>query len=151
MTVKVLYNQKWLNFQDDDDHLSKEDYDPLSKAVIDDFTDEALRGCLALLDTLPDTVYRVCDLLIAVFARNGPEFKTKVLGNLMEQVQLSVVRLLERNTSQNDADDATSLCSSDDATKAAARIHLFTLLFEECKLMCAKIVEQIGAVSVMTR
>jgi E3 ubiquitin-protein ligase HUWE1 len=53
-------------YQDDDDQLSKEDYDPLSKAVIDDFTDEALRGCLALLDTLPDTVYRVCDLLVSM-------------------------------------------------------------------------------------
>jgi hypothetical protein len=28
---------------------------------------------------------------------------------------------------------------------------LFTLLFEECKLVCAKIVEQVGVVSVMNR
>ena len=86
--------------------------------MIDEFTDEALRGCLALLDTLPDTVYRVCDLLLAVFSRNGLDFKEKVLKNLMEQVQSSVVRLLERNSSENDV--ATFLCSSDDATKAAA-------------------------------
>ena len=117
--------------------------------MIDEFTDEALRGCLALLDTLPDTVYRVCDLLLAVFSRNGLDYKEKVLKNLMEQVQSSVVRLLERNSSENDV--ATFLCSSDDATKAAARIHLFTLLFEECKIMCAKIVEQVGAVTSMTR
>jgi len=31
------------------------------------------------------------------------------------------------------------------------RIHLFTLLFEECKLMCAKIVEDVGVVTVMNR
>ncbi len=84
-----------------------------------------------------------------MFARNGADFKEKVLRNLIEQVQSSVVRLLEQSSSESDA--ATFLCSSDDATKAAARIHLFTLLFEECKLMCAKIVEQVGVVSVMTR
>jgi E3 ubiquitin-protein ligase HUWE1 len=64
----------------------------LGTPVIDDFTHEALRGCLALLDTLPDTVYRVCDLLLAVFNRNGVDFKEKVLRNLMEQVHASVAR-----------------------------------------------------------
>ena len=73
-------------FQDDEDQLSKEDYEALSKSVIDDFAVDALKGCLALLDTLPDTVYRVCDLLLAVFNRNGPDFKEKVLCNLMKQV-----------------------------------------------------------------
>jgi hypothetical protein len=57
-------------------------------------------------------------------------------------------RLLEKNASEN---DSAFLCSSDDATKAAARIHLFTLLFEECKLICAKIVDEVGVVSVMNR
>ena len=72
--------------QDDEDQLSKEDYEALSKSVIDDFAVDALKGCLALLDTLPDTVYRVCDLLLAVFNRNGPDFKENVLTNLMKQV-----------------------------------------------------------------
>ena len=31
------------------------------------------------------------------------------------------------------------------------RIHLFTLLFEECKLMCAKIVDEVGVVFNMIR
>ena len=66
--------------------MSKEDYEALSKSVIDDFAVDALKGCLALLDTLPDTVYRVCDLLLAVFNRNGPDFKENVLTNLMKQV-----------------------------------------------------------------
>ena len=35
--------------------------------MIDGFTDTALNGCLTLLDSLPDNVYRVTDLLIAIF------------------------------------------------------------------------------------
>ena len=81
-----MFLNRFLILQDDEDQLSKEDYEALNKSVIDDFAVDALKGCLALLDTLPDTVYRVCDLLLAVFNRNGPEFKEKVLSNLMKQV-----------------------------------------------------------------
>jgi hypothetical protein len=34
------------------------------------------------------------------------------------------------------------------ATRAAGRIHLFTLLFEDCKLLCAKIVEESNIINV---
>jgi E3 ubiquitin-protein ligase HUWE1 len=74
--------------QDDEDQLTKEDYEALATPVIDEFTGQALKGCLALLDTLPDTVYRVCDLLLAVFNRNGTDFKESVLRGLMEQVRV---------------------------------------------------------------
>ena len=72
--------------QEEDDRLEKEDFAPLSKSVIDEFTSKALSGCLSLLDTLPDTVYRVCDLLLAVFHRNGIGFKEEVLRGLIEVI-----------------------------------------------------------------
>ena len=55
--------------------------------MIDGFTEDALVGCLKILDTLPDTVFRVCDLLLAVFARNGDAFKERVLRKLIEEVK----------------------------------------------------------------
>ena len=36
------------------------------------------------------------------------------------------------------------------ASKAAVRIHLFTLLFEECKVLAAKIVDESNIVMAMT-
>lgn len=44
-------------------------------------------GCLKLLDTLPETVYRVCELLTVVTQRNGPEWQNMVLTSLVKEVR----------------------------------------------------------------
>jgi len=43
-------------------------------------------GCLQLLDTLPQSVYRVCDLLMVLTTRNGITWQTEVLTSLISQV-----------------------------------------------------------------
>jgi len=45
-------------------------------------------GCLQLLDTLPQSVYRVCDLLMVLTTRNGVQWQTEVLTSLISQVLL---------------------------------------------------------------
>lgn len=42
-----------------------------------------------------------------------------------------------------------ALTTSEDALRAAVRVHLFTLLFEDCKLLCAKIVSGSKVISRM--
>ena len=42
---------------------------------------------------------------------------------------------------QEGDDVATALCNSEASSKAAVRIHLFTLLFEDCHRLCVKLVE----------
>ena len=42
----------------EEEDLPQEEYEPLTTKVIDDFAANALTGCLSLLDSLPDTVYR---------------------------------------------------------------------------------------------
>lgn len=54
---------------------------------IDDFTDSALSQCLNLLDLMPDTVYRVCDLLVTITKRNGDEWRDNMLLQLMKEVR----------------------------------------------------------------
>lgn len=49
-----------------------------------------LAGCLNLLDLLPETVYRVCDLLIVVMSRNGAQWKEETLGALCKEVRQTV-------------------------------------------------------------
>ena len=128
--------------EEDEDKLdSVADYEPLDKTVINEFTDNALCGCLSLLDTLPDTVYRVCDLLLAVFNRNGIEFKEKLLRGLVEEVRKAVHSLLVQFDDSN-CSNIEDFTTGTDAQKASARIHLFTLLFEDCKILCAKIVHE---------
>jgi len=48
-------------------------------------------GCLQLLDTLPQSVYRVCDLLMVLTTRNGVTWQTEVLTSLISQVSLQFV------------------------------------------------------------
>ena len=149
-----------------EDTLPEDEFVPLSKDIIDDFTNKALSGCLSLLDTLPDTVYRVCDLLLAVFNRNGSKFKETVLRHLIQEVHDSVLALLEvcvsnSSTNASSKNDSTSFDASSRnelsivngiyATRAAGRIHLFTLLFEDCKLLCAKIVEESNIINVTVK
>ena len=131
----------------EDEDLPIEEYEPVATSVLDDFAQNALTGCLTLLDALPDTVYKVCDLLIAVFNRNGADFKESILKTLIQEVHNAVIQLSE---AADGTDAGDSFVKGVLAARAAVRIHLFTLLFEECKILCAKIVEESKIVSSMT-
>ncbi|QQP39182.1 Uncharacterized protein FKW44_019979, partial [Caligus rogercresseyi] len=122
----------------------------LSKSIMDEFTAEALPGCLSLVDTLPETVFRTCDLLLAVFGRNGKEFKENILRELIAEVKKSIDSLLIHLNGAS-SPPQEDLFRTEESSKAAVRIHLFILLFEECKLLCAKIVEESKVVPNMTR
>ena len=100
-----------------------------------------------MLDTLPETVYRVTDLIMAVFNRNGKDFKEKLLTELMGEVRKSVDKLLE--ISHSGVTIAPEDC--EESKKAAVRIHLFTLLFEDCSRLCVNLVENSGAIGAMVR
>ena len=61
--------------------------DPLEKQTLDDFTDNMLSGCMQLLDALPESVYRICDLLVVVANRNGDKWREDVLSSLVGEVR----------------------------------------------------------------
>uniref|UniRef100_A0A667ZE22 HECT-type E3 ubiquitin transferase n=1 Tax=Myripristis murdjan TaxID=586833 RepID=A0A667ZE22_9TELE len=60
--------------------------EPLDPQELHAFTDSMLPGCFHLLDELPDTVYRLCDLLMTAIKRSGPEFRDLMLGQVVHQV-----------------------------------------------------------------
>lgn len=60
--------------------------EPLDSAELHAFTDTMLPGCFHLLDELPDTVYRLCDLLMTAIKRNGPEYRDLILRQVVNQV-----------------------------------------------------------------
>ncbi|CAL1528834.1 unnamed protein product [Lymnaea stagnalis] len=107
--------------------------EPLDTAVLDEFTYNIFPGCLNLLDTLPETVYRVCDLLIVVMARNGASWKRETLGTLCKDL----CALCDEMTSYAQEMNFTAMQSSPSAQKFATRLHLLSLLAEEMNLACA--------------
>lgn len=76
----------------------KEDWESLHKfqAVIDTFTVTALSSCLALLDMLPDQVYRICDLLVTISKRNGQVWRDKMLRSLVDEVSNRIYYAYQR-------------------------------------------------------
>lgn len=125
-----------------------ESYEPLSKELMDSLTNSLLSGCLKLLDTLPQTVHRVCDILLAVSQRNGEDWTKKILQELIDQIFECVNKLLDCSKPLTSSDRksliewAAQISQIPEASKAASRIHLFSLLFEEKKNECAQYVEE---------
>ena len=117
--------------------------EPIAKESIDRFTDNILSGCLRLLDTLPDTVYRICDLLLAVAQRNGEKWCQQMIVQLLEEININITKLIESTNYMRELDKrtvtewASQVANIPEASKAATRIHLFTLLFEEMRVQCA--------------
>lgn len=112
--------------------------------TIDEFTNTALEQCLNLLDLMPDTVYRICDLLVTITKRNGDEWRDKMLRHLIREIGVLVDGLIDIAESQ-DSDAGTRLVECEKATKVAGRIYLYTLFFEgtfqEMRVPCAQIVQ----------
>lgn len=52
-----------------------------------------LPGCFHLLDELPDTVYRVCDLIMTAIKRNGADYRDMILKQVVNQVSSRYQRL----------------------------------------------------------
>jgi hypothetical protein len=68
--------------------LQESETQVLSKEAIDKFTMVALPACLNLVDTLPETVYRVCDLLMTITKRNGEVWRDEMLDTLVADVSV---------------------------------------------------------------
>ncbi|XP_069142505.1 E3 ubiquitin-protein ligase HUWE1-like isoform X2 [Argopecten irradians] len=123
----------------------QEKEEPLDRTTIDQFTDTVMPGCLTLLDTLPETVYRVCDLLIVVTQRNGLEWQKRVLSSLVQEVQSLGHQLLTVGHVAPSTDESSpnnKKAFHPDSCKFATRLHLFSLLFEEARMPCAETVEK---------
>lgn len=122
--------------------------EPLTQSLMDEFTTAILPGCLQLLDTLPDTVYRVCDLLIAVAMRNGEKWIHDTLRALIAEIATNVNALtaftapMTSSDKRSIAEWASQVSSVPEASKAATRIHIFTLLFEEKRNECASFIQE---------
>ncbi|MBN3301500.1 HUWE1 ligase, partial [Amia calva] len=131
--------------------------EPLEAGELHAFTDAMLPGCFHLLDELPDTVYRVCDLVMTAVKRNGPEYRDMILRQVVNQVWEAADVLIKAALPLTTSDTKTvsewtsQMATLPQASNLATRILLLTLLFEELKLSCARVVESSGILTVLIK
>ena len=58
----------------------------LDSSFIDDFAANMLPGCVTLVSDVPETVCKTCDLIVAISIRNGPEWRDRVIGEILNTV-----------------------------------------------------------------
>ncbi|XP_010569814.1 PREDICTED: E3 ubiquitin-protein ligase HUWE1 [Haliaeetus leucocephalus] len=131
--------------------------EPLEAAELLAFTDSMLPGCSQLLDELPDTVYRVCDLIMTAVKRNGAAYRDSVLKQVVKQVWEAADVLIKAALPLTTSDTKTvsewisQMATLPQASNLATRILLLTLLFEELKLPCARVVESSCVLDVLIK
>uniref|UniRef100_A0A4W6F1F5 HECT-type E3 ubiquitin transferase n=1 Tax=Lates calcarifer TaxID=8187 RepID=A0A4W6F1F5_LATCA len=131
--------------------------EPLDPQELHAFTDSMLPGCFHLLDELPDTVYRLCDLLMTAIKRSGAEYRDLILGQVVHQVWEAADVLIKAAEPLTTSDTKTvsewtrQMATLPQASKLATRILLLTLLFEELKLLGARVVENSGILDLLIK
>ncbi|KAJ4934280.1 hypothetical protein JOQ06_007079, partial [Pogonophryne albipinna] len=131
--------------------------EPLDPKELHTFTDSMLPGCFHLLDELPDTVYRLCDLLMTAIKRSGPEYRDLILGQVVHQVWEAADVLIKAAEPLTTSDTKTvsewtrQMATLPQASKLATRILLLTLLFEELKLLGARVIENSGILNLLIK
>nr|AEN74897.2 HECT UBA and WWE domain containing 1 [Monodelphis domestica] len=134
-----------------------QDAEPLEQEELHSFTDTMLPGCFHLLDELPDTVYRVCDLIMTAIKRNGADYRDMILKQVVNQVWEAADVLIKAALPLTTSDTKTvsewisQMVTLPQASNLATRILLLTLLFEELKLPCARVVESSGILNVLIK
>ncbi|XP_064359499.1 E3 ubiquitin-protein ligase HUWE1 isoform X2 [Dromaius novaehollandiae] len=131
--------------------------EPLEPGELLAFTDAMLPGCSQLLDELPDTVYRVCDLIMTAVKRNGAAYRDSILKQVVKQVWEAADVLIKAALPLTTSDTKTvsewisQMATLPQASNLATRILLLTLLFEELKLPCARVVESSCVLDVLIK
>lgn len=72
--------------KEEEKERKRKSMEPLDKALLDDFSDLLLPGCLTLASSVSESVYRVCDLISALTKRNGEKWRAKALGEVRHAV-----------------------------------------------------------------
>lgn len=109
----------------------EEDFTPLSATKVDTFSQNALKVCLRLIQVVPASIHKVCELLGALCKRNGAPFRNKVLQELLVEISGLVGRIM--CAAQSEKDNLTvmnKIGKSEHAVRLSSYTHLYTLLFE---------------------
>lgn len=114
--------------------------EPLSKESVDRFTDSIM---LKILDILPDTVYKMCELVVTTMHRNGVSWRDHFLEIIANDIKTSYFALMELlNQNSTDEQAMTIFLNDHQNSVLFSRTLLMSLLFEEMPFPCARIAEK---------
>uniref|UniRef100_F6XN27 HECT-type E3 ubiquitin transferase n=1 Tax=Ciona intestinalis TaxID=7719 RepID=F6XN27_CIOIN len=115
----------------------KDDEEPMSASDIDDFAASIFERGLELVNHLPDTVYRVCDVIVVLMKRAGKNWSDGVFNKLVVQIKEKCQKLTDDYKSNG---DGVWLQDDEFSDGLAAQALLFALLYEEMKEPCTRVV-----------
>ncbi|XP_022915522.2 E3 ubiquitin-protein ligase HUWE1 isoform X2 [Onthophagus taurus] len=110
----------------------KEDDDvtPLSEEQIDNFTEGALQICLNLVEEIPESVFKVCDLLVTIMKRKGSEFRDQLLKDFCEMLRVIYAKYEAAIDEAERLESPDLFVESFNSLRLAHYTHLLTLFFE---------------------
>ncbi|GFW06194.1 e3 ubiquitin-protein ligase HUWE1 [Trichonephila clavipes] len=127
--------------------------EPIHPRTLDRFTEKIIEGCLKLADSLPETVYRSCDLLMTVAERNGTDWSDRfVIIRLLNEIYVKLrVLPLRLKPGKIPVDRkgwgiGSKLPWIPVESILAIRLHLFSLVSEELKMPVATVLEGKGVI-----
>lgn len=134
----------------------QDDGKPLAETLIDEFTNHALEACLKLLEATPESVHKICELLVTIMKRNGRTFRDSLLDTLVKEIYESAENVwLYYLRIENDP-EYPNVPESPCASRLGNFIHLYILFFEvssyfEMKIPCALAVHKLGLVNLLIK
>ncbi|KAJ8947109.1 hypothetical protein NQ318_002468 [Aromia moschata] len=112
------------------------------ETLINEFTNHALDVCLKLLEVIPETVHKVCELLVTIMKRNGRTYRDNLLDTLIAKI-LECVESISFCSYKYEANVMSyyTIAESPIAKRLTNYIHLYILFFEvssyfEMKIPC---------------
>ncbi|XP_076261399.1 HECT, UBA and WWE domain containing E3 ubiquitin protein ligase 1 isoform X2 [Rhynchophorus ferrugineus] len=109
----------------DSHHAVMEELDNL----LDDFTENALKMCLELLNKMPELVHKTCELLVTIMKRNGKMYRDTLLESLVKNIISNAKNLQDRM--MNSESGLNKDISESETSKCLANYtHLFILFYE---------------------
>ncbi|XP_018576077.1 E3 ubiquitin-protein ligase HUWE1 isoform X3 [Anoplophora glabripennis] len=110
--------------------------------LINEFTNHALDVCLKLLEVIPETVHKVCELLVTIMKRNGRAYRDNLLDTLIGKIYECVEAISFCSyTYEANIISYYTIAESQIAKRLTNYIHLYILFFEvssyfEMKIPC---------------
>lgn len=132
-----------------------DDGKPLAESLIDEFTNKALDACLKLLEANPESVHKICELLVTIMKRNGRTFRDNLLDTLV-RIIFEGVKSVCFAFEHSKAFDIQYIADIPCTTRLGHYIHLYILFFEvssyfEMKIPCALALLKIDLVNVLVK
>lgn len=84
----------------------------LDKAILDKFANSMLPGLMKILDNVPETVYRVCELIVVVVRKYGDSWRDGSLMFILEEICDLIKQVNEIYSKMSSSDDMETTSSN---------------------------------------